>query len=94
MQYRMLLVLLFTLFQPMAHAVDFEPSQITWQLAARQGQLSLSDAADLVQRSTGGRVLSAQAVREQGREMYRIKVLTPQGEVRIVLVDPATGRME
>jgi uncharacterized membrane protein YkoI len=94
MQYRMLLALMCTLFQPMAHAVDIEPGQVKWQLAARQGQLSLSDAADLVQRRTGGRVLSAQAVREQGRELYRIKVLTPQGEVRVVLVDPATGRME
>jgi uncharacterized membrane protein YkoI len=54
----------------------------------------LSEAADLVQKRTGGRILSAQDVREQGREMYRIKVLTRQGEVRIVLVDAATGRME
>ena len=53
MQYRMLLALLLTLFQPMAHALDIEPGPVKWQLAARQGQLSLSDAADLVQRRTG-----------------------------------------
>jgi len=94
MQYRMLWVLLLMLFQPAAHALDIESGRTGWQLAGRQGALSLSDAADLVQQRTGGRVLSAQTVREQGREVHRIKVLTRQGEVRIVLVDAATGRIE
>jgi len=63
-----------------------------WQLAeaTQQGRLSLSEAADLVQRRTGGRILAAQALREQGRDVYRIKVLTRQGEVRVVLVDAVT----
>lgn len=94
MQYRIRWVLLCVLFLPAAHARDLELGQVQWQLAGKQEQLSLNQAADQVQRRTGGRVLSAQAVREQGREVYRIKVLTRQGEVRIVLVDAATGRME
>jgi len=96
MQYRILLLCVCALFQPMVHAQDFGHAQGGWIVAdaGRQNPLSLSAAADLVQQRTGGRVLSAQAVREQGRELYRIKVLTRQGEVRIVLVDAATGRME
>lgn len=95
MQYRMLWVLGFALFQTPAHALERTPDPERWQLtqAARSG-LSLNEAVDLVQRRTGGRVLAAQAAREQGREIYRIKILTQQGEVRIVLVDAATGSME
>ncbi len=93
MPYRMLWVLLCVLFLPAAHARDIGLGQTQWQLASG-GQLSLGDAADQVQRRTGGRILSAQAIREQGRDMYRIKVLTRQGEVRVVMVDAATGRME
>ena len=94
MRYPML-ILLMMLLQPTAHAFDTPATQSAWQLAqARQSRLSLSEAADLVQRQHGGRVLAAQAVREQGREMYRIKILTTQSEVRVVLVDAATGGME
>ena len=92
--HRFLLFLLAVLLAPYAHA-ELSPLQSTaWQLAQAERRISLNQAADLVQQRTGGRVLSAQAVREQGREIYRIKVLTRQGEVRIVLVDAATGHME
>lgn len=96
MRYPMLIVFLFTLLQPAAQAYDRLPGQDVWLAAdnVRQGRVSLSEAAELVQRRTGGRILAAQALREQGRDMYRIKVLTRQGEVRIVLVDAATGSME
>mgnify|MGYP001599374363 CR=1 FL=1 len=96
MRYPMLIVFLFTLLQPAAQAYERPIGHGLWQLAeaTRQGRLSLSEAADLVQKRLGGRILAAQAVREQGRDVYRIKVLTRQGEVRIVLVDAATGNME
>lgn len=93
MRYSMFVLMLLML--PTAYALEAIETPGAWQLAqARQNRLSLSEAADLVQRQRGGRVLAAQAVREQGREMYRIKILTAQGEVRIVLVDAATGNME
>lgn len=105
MQSRMLLLFWGTLLLPPAQvfatAIERAPSpaqalSANWQLAqtGRSPQLSSSDAADLVQRRTGGRVLAVQAQRESGREIYRVKVLTPQGEVRIVLVDAASGSME
>ena len=37
-----------------------------------------------IQRETGGEVLKAQPIQRDGREVYRVKVLTPQGRIRIV----------
>jgi hypothetical protein len=42
-----------------------------------------------VQQATGGRVLDA---RDEG-SVHRVKVLTPRGEVRVVIVDARTGAM-
>ena len=49
--------------------------------------VSMRDAVSRVRQQTGGRVLDAQ---DRGTH-YRIKVLTPQGEVRIFRVDAQTG---
>ena len=49
--------------------------------------VSMRQAIDKVRQQTGGRVLDAQ---DQGNQ-YRIKVLTPKGEVRIFHVDAQTG---
>lgn len=37
-----------------------------------------------VERETGGEVLKAQPMQRDGREVYRVKVLTPQGRIRVV----------
>ena len=49
--------------------------------------VSMRDAVSRVRQQTGGRVLDAQ---DRGTH-YRIKVLTPQGDVRIFRVDAQTG---
>ena len=49
--------------------------------------VSMRDAINRVRQQTGGRVLDAQ---DQGTH-YRIKVLTPNGEVRIFRVDAQSG---
>ena len=41
-----------------------------------------------VQRETGGEVLKAQPIERDGREIYRVKVLTPQGRIRVVEDEP------
>ena len=41
-----------------------------------------------VQRETGGEVLRAQPIERDGREVYRVKVLTPQGRIRVVEDSP------
>jgi uncharacterized membrane protein YkoI len=51
---------------------------------ARDRMGSLQEAIEEVQRETGGRVLSADIVRAGPRELYRIKVLTPDGRVRVI----------
>ena len=52
--------------------------------------VSMGDAIDRVRKSTGGRVLDAQ---DAGGH-YRIKVLTPDGEVRVMRVDARTGSIQ
>jgi len=49
-------------------------------------------AAAVAQRETGGRVLSVEASDAGGRPVWRVKVVTPNGEVRVVLVDMASGQ--
>lgn len=60
-------------------------------LIARRGGgetgVSLNEAVQQVKRDTGGRVLSADTVNQGGRTVHRIKVLTPSGQVRVVVVD-------
>ena len=60
------------------------------QLVKREG-LSLEQAAARIQRQTGGRILSADAINRKGRVVYRIKVLMPSGHVRIFRVDAESG---
>jgi len=37
-----------------------------------------------IERETGGKVLKAQPIERDGREIYRVKIMTPQGRVRVV----------
>jgi uncharacterized membrane protein YkoI len=54
--------------------------------------LSRDDAAAVAQRQTGGRVLAVERTEAGGRPAWRVKVVTPRGEVRVMLIDVATGR--
>jgi hypothetical protein len=58
--------------------------------ALAQRAISLQDAVDRVQRDTGGKILSAETVRQGQASVYRIKVLTREGRVQVVTV-PAAG---
>ncbi|HKR77333.1 MAG TPA: PepSY domain-containing protein, partial [Rhodanobacter sp.] len=57
---------------------------------ARPKDLSLGEAVSRAQQETNGQVLSADSVRRDRRTEYRIKVLTPQGHVRVMTI-PANG---
>lgn len=50
------------------------------------------DAATSAQQLSGGRVLAVEKTERDGRAVWRVKVLTPQGEVKVILVDVASGR--
>jgi hypothetical protein len=56
-----------------------------WAAATRD------EAAAVAQRETGGRVLAVDRADSGGRPMWRVKVVTPRGEVRIVYVDVTGG---
>ncbi len=46
------------------------------------------------ERETGGQVLRAESMQRDGREIYRLKVLTPDGRVRIMRDDPRERRRD
>lgn len=61
--------------------------------AQQKDALTLDQAVEQVQQDTGGKVLSADR-REFGRKSeYRVKVLTPEGHVRVVVVPGDTPRV-
>jgi hypothetical protein len=49
-------------------------------------------AAAAAQRASGGRVLSVDKTDSAGHAAWRVKVVTQNGEVRVILIDAATGR--
>lgn len=54
--------------------------------------VSREQAAAVAQQQTGGRVLSVDRAESARRPVWRVKVVTQRGEVRVVLIDAATGR--
>jgi hypothetical protein len=58
--------------------------------ARAQRAVSLRDAVEQIERKTGGKILAANRVRVGQSKMFRIKVLTADGRVRVFQV-PAAG---
>ena len=54
--------------------------------------VSRDDAAAMAQQASGGRVLAVERAETGGRAVWRVKVVTPRGDVRVVLIDVATGQ--
>jgi uncharacterized membrane protein YkoI len=54
--------------------------------------VSRDEAAAIAQRANGGRILSVEMSESGGRAVWRVKVVTAQGEVRVILVDVASGK--
>jgi hypothetical protein len=50
-------------------------------------EVSRDQAAAAAQRQTGGRVLSVDKTESGRRTVWRVKVVTPKGEVRVVFID-------
>ncbi len=55
-------------------------------------EVSRDAAAAMAQKASGGRVLSVDQAQREGRPVWRVKLLTPKGEVIVVLIDAASGR--
>jgi uncharacterized membrane protein YkoI len=73
-------------FLPLVVAALMAAAAPAWADVGRDG------AAAAAQRASGGRVLSVDRTEAGGRPAWRVKVVTGQGEVRVILVDAATGR--
>ncbi len=54
--------------------------------------VSREEDATSAQQATGGRVLSVDKSRMGNRAVWRVKVVTAGGEVRVVMIDATTGR--
>lgn len=54
--------------------------------AAHARELSVQEAVAQAQRDTNGKVLSVQTLTIGKRKVYRIKVLTHDGQVRVVQI--------
>jgi hypothetical protein len=69
----------------------FGPEGLMTPFIARQPQsgpgISLDEAVQRIRRQTGGRILAADTIRSNGTITYRIKVLMPDGRVRVFHVD-------
>ena len=54
--------------------------------------VSRAEAAAAAQRVSSGRVLSVEKTESERRPVWRVKVLTDKGEVRVILIDAGSGR--
>jgi hypothetical protein len=54
--------------------------------------ISRDGAAAAAQRLSSGRVLSVEKTEAPRRPAWRVKVVTGQGEVRVILIDAGTGQ--
>ena len=63
-------------------------------MRCRPGPTSSRDeAAAAAQRVASGRVLAVERAEAEQRPVWRVKILTAQGEVRVVIIDAASGRV-
>jgi len=51
------------------------------------------EAAAVAQRAVSGRVLAVERAEAGGKPVWRVKIISAQGEVRVVVVDAASGRV-
>lgn len=54
-------------------------------------EVNTSDAAALVAKKTGGKVLKVTEEERNGQWVFRVKVLMPEGRVKTLFVDKQTG---
>lgn len=64
-------------------------SGVAW---AQSRSVTLDQAVLEVQQDTGGKVLSAEQRGVGRRQEYRIKVLTPDGHVKVMVVSSESGK--
>jgi hypothetical protein len=53
--------------------------------------VSAAQAGSLAAKRTGGKVLKVSEEERNGRRVYRVKVLLPEGRVKTLFIDSKTG---
>lgn len=76
-----------TLLRPLLCALLFASALPAW------ADISRDQAAAVAQRVASGRVLAVERAEVGGKPVWRVKILSAQGEVRVVVVDAASGRV-
>lgn len=62
--------------------------------ALRDGEvMPLSEILSFVQREVGGRVIEVDFERDDGRWIYELELLSPDGRIMELEIDGATGRI-
>lgn len=56
--------------------------------------LSRDDAATLAKQASGGRVLSIDKSEFSGQPVWRVKVVTPAGDVQVIHLNVVTGQVQ
>jgi uncharacterized membrane protein YkoI len=76
-----------TLLRPLLCALLLAAALPAW------ADVSRDEAAAVAQRVISGRVLAVERAQVAGKPVWRVKILSAQGEVRIVVVDVASGQV-
>ena len=61
------------------------------KLQAEPAGISKQQAVDIAQQQSPGRVLSVSQVKIKQGRAYRIKTLTPKGDIHIIVIDSSSG---
>jgi uncharacterized membrane protein YkoI len=75
------------LLGPLLCALLFASSLPAWADVGRD------EAAAVAQRVASGRVLAVERAEVDRKPVWRVKILSAKGEVRVVIVDAASGRV-
>ncbi|MBB3063356.1 PepSY domain-containing protein [Microbulbifer rhizosphaerae] len=62
-------------------------------LRVQSNSISRDQAAEIVKRRYGGKILAISEVQKGGRSLYRIKGLSDKSQVYVVYVDKQSGRI-
>ncbi|MGH8651561.1 MAG: PepSY domain-containing protein [Gammaproteobacteria bacterium] len=74
-------------------ALEIKLQRTGAQITLAQARIGQGQAVAFARQATGGRVLDVQTQNMSGRVVYLVKVLMPDGRVRIIAVDGETGQI-
>jgi len=86
------LILLLAAMPVTAAPFHYQRVQIAQNGHAGNGTISLDQAVSQARQQHKGKVLSADTITVNGRKVYRIKILTPDGRVKRTQIDARSGQ--